>query len=141
MRYPSVTFFAAELSQIHQFMRRRAFITLLGNAIASPLAARAQATVKLPIIGFLFADPTISTPWIAAFVERLKALDWIEGPTVIFEHRWSNGPDRDAEIAAEFVGLPVAVILTDGPSVPIVKRATSLFPSSSLWRAIRSAAA
>ena len=80
VRYPSVTFFAAELSQIHQFMRRRAFITLLGNAIASPLAARAQATVKLPIIGFLFADPTISTPWIAAFVERLKALDWIEGP-------------------------------------------------------------
>jgi putative tryptophan/tyrosine transport system substrate-binding protein len=109
-------------------MQRRAFITLIGGAIAWPVTARAQSTVKLPIIGFLFADPAIFTPWIAAFVERLKAFDWIEGRTVIFEHRWSNGPERDAEIAAEFVRLPADVILTDGPSVPIVKRATSTIP-------------
>jgi len=86
------------------------------------------AAGKLATIGFLFADAAIFTPWIAAFVERLNALGWIEGRTVAFEHRWSNGPARDAEIAAEFVRLPVDVILTDGPSVPIVKQATSTIP-------------
>lgn len=109
-------------------MQRRAFITLVGGAIAWPLAARGQSAGKLATIGFLFADAAIFTPWIAAFVERLSALGWIEGRTVAFEHRWSNGPARDAEIAAEFVRLPVDVILTDGPSVPIVKQATSTIP-------------
>jgi putative ABC transport system substrate-binding protein len=109
-------------------MRRRAFISLVGGAIAWPPAARGQLTVKLPIIGLLFADSAIFTAWIAAFVERLRAFDWIEGRTVLFEHRWSNGPERDTEIAAEFVRLPVDVILTDGPSVPIVKRETSTIP-------------
>jgi hypothetical protein len=61
-------------------MRRRAFITLAGGAIAWPVAARGQWTVKLPIVGFLFAHPAVFTPWIAAFVERLKAFDWIEDP-------------------------------------------------------------
>jgi putative ABC transport system substrate-binding protein len=109
-------------------MKRRAFIIVAGGAIAWPLAARGQSAGKLPIIGFLFADAAIFTPWIAAFIERLNALGWIESRTVAFEYRWSNEPERDAEVAAEFVRLPVDVILTDGPSVPIAKRATSTIP-------------
>lgn len=109
-------------------MERRAFIALIGGAIVWPLPARAQPSGKLPTIGFLFADAATFTPWIAAFIERSNALGWIDGRTVAFEYRWSNGPERDAEIAAEFVQLPVEVILTDGPSVSTVKRATSAIP-------------
>jgi putative tryptophan/tyrosine transport system substrate-binding protein len=107
-------------------MERRAFITLVGGATVWPLAVRGQPAGKLPTIGFLFADAAIFTPWIAAFVERLNTLDWIEGRSIAFEYRWSKGPERDAEIVAEFVRIPVDVILTDGPSVPIVKRASTI---------------
>jgi len=110
-------------------MRRREFITLLGGATAWPLAARAQPAGKLPTIGLLFANaPVIFDPWVTAFVERLRALGWIEGRTIAIEYRWSDGPERDAEFAAEFVRLKVDAILTDGPSVPIVKRTTAVIP-------------
>ncbi len=109
-------------------MHRRAFFPAIAAAIACARGSRAQAAGLLPTVGFLFADAATFRPWIAAFVERASALGWIEARTVAFEYRWSNGPERDAEIAAEFVRLPVDVILTDGPSVPIVKRTTSTIP-------------
>jgi putative ABC transport system substrate-binding protein len=109
-------------------IKRRAFISLVGGAIAWPLAARGQSAAKLATIGLLFADAATFTPWIAGFTERLNSLGWIENRTIAFQFRWSNGPERDAEIAAEFVRFPVDVILTDGPSVSVVKRATSAIP-------------
>ena len=69
-------------------MRRRAFITLLGGAtVASwPLAARAQQAAKLPTIGLLGAGTRSGwADWVAAFVQRLQELGWIEGRTVAME--------------------------------------------------------
>ena len=101
-------------------MKRREFITLLGGAaVAWPLAARAQQPGKVPMIGFLGSDASAWSPWTAAFVERLRALGWIEGRTIAIEYRWSEGrPERVAEIAAEFVRLKVDVIVTNGDAVP-----------------------
>jgi hypothetical protein len=64
-------------------MRRREFITILGGATAWPLTARAQQSTKLPIVGFLGAG-TLSawSPWVAAFVQRLRELGWTEGRTI-----------------------------------------------------------
>ena len=64
-------------------MRRREFITILGGAAAWPLTARAQQPTKLPIVGFLGAG-TLSawSPWVAAFVQRLRELGWTEGRTI-----------------------------------------------------------
>jgi putative ABC transport system substrate-binding protein len=94
-------------------MKRRMFITLLGGAAAWPLAAGAQQAGKLPTIGFLGSStPSAMSQWVAAFVQRLRDLGWIEGRTVAIEYRWAEGrSSRAAEIAAEFVRLNVDVIV------------------------------
>ena len=117
-------------------MRRRKFIALLliallgGAAAAWPLAVQAQQPRKLPTIGYLGAStPAGQGQWLAAFVERLRELGWIEGRTVAIEVRWAeNRAERYAEIAAEFVRLKVDVIATLGIAVPAAKRATSAIP-------------
>jgi putative ABC transport system substrate-binding protein len=113
-------------------MRRREFITLLGGAAAAwPFAARAQQPVKVPTIGFLGAGtPLVWTQWVAAFVQRLRELSWVEGRNVALEYRWAEGRDeRFPEIAAEFVRLKVDVIVTSGtPPVLAAKQATSVIP-------------
>src|SRR5713101_2121513 len=109
-------------------LRRRDFITLLGGAAAWPLAARAQPPGKLPTIGFLGAGtPSAWSQWVAAFVQRLRELGWIEGRNVAIEYRWAEGrTERMAEIAAEFVWLKVDVIVTSGtPTIVAAKQATS----------------
>ena len=75
-------------------MKRREFITLLGSvAAALPLVARAQQPAKLPTIGFLGADtPSGWSHWVAAFVQRLGELGWIEGRTVAIEIRCAGTP-------------------------------------------------
>ena len=113
-------------------MRRRSFITLLGGAAAAwPLAARAQQAGKLPKIGLLSSGaPAVQGQWVAAFVQRMRELGWIEGRTVVLEVRWAEGrPERFTEIAAEFVRLKVEVIMTYSTAAVIAaKQATSIIP-------------
>src|SRR6516165_9820527 len=112
-------------------MRRRDFMTLLGGATAAwPLAARAQQPAKLPTIGFLGGTtPATWSLFVAAFVQRLRELGWIEGRTIAIEYRWAEGRgERFAEIAAEFVRLNVDVIVTVGGAVAAAKQATATIP-------------
>jgi putative tryptophan/tyrosine transport system substrate-binding protein len=111
-------------------MRRRDFITLFGGAAAWPLAARAQQPAKLPTIGFLGAG-TLSawSLWVAAFVQRLRELGWIEGRTIAIEYRWAEGrSERFTEIGAEFMRLKVDVIVTVGTAIAALKQVTSTIP-------------
>jgi len=109
---------------------RRTFITLIGGAaVAWPLAARAQQTAKLPTIGFLGADASNWSLWTAAFAARLRELGWSEGRTIAIEYRWSEGRAQNAaEIAAEFVRLKAAVIVTNYSGAFAAKQATSVIP-------------
>jgi putative tryptophan/tyrosine transport system substrate-binding protein len=111
-------------------VKRREFIMLLGGAAATwPMVASAQQASKLPTIGLLGTDASAWTPWTAAFVERLRALGWVEGRTVAIEYRWSEARrERESEIAAEFVRLKVDVIVTAGRAVTAVKQATADIP-------------
>jgi putative ABC transport system substrate-binding protein len=113
-------------------MKRREFIAVLGGATAAwPLAARAQKTDKIPIIGFLGATtPSIWSAFVTAFLQRLREHGWIDGSTVAIEYRWAQGRDElYGEFAAEFVRLKVDVILTAGTDATIaVKNTTSEIP-------------
>src|SRR6476619_3066396 len=111
-------------------MRRREFITLIGGAAAWPGAARAQRAGKLPIIGFLgVATSSTWKPWVAAFVQRLRELGWVDGQSTAIEYRWAEGrSERFDEIVAEFVRLNVDVIFLGGMAVPAGNRATSVIP-------------
>jgi putative ABC transport system substrate-binding protein len=63
---------------------RRELLVALGAAAAVwPLVARAQQRAKLSTIGLLGAA-TLSTtsPWVAAFLQRLRDLGWVEGRNI-----------------------------------------------------------
>jgi putative ABC transport system substrate-binding protein len=67
---------------------------------------------------------------VAAFVQRLRELGWVEGRTVTIEYRWAAGRrERFAEIAAEFVRLKVDLIFAVGSEATLAaKEATSDIP-------------
>jgi putative tryptophan/tyrosine transport system substrate-binding protein len=112
-------------------LRRRDFITHVGGAVVAwPQATRAQHAGTGPTVGVLgTATPFAWSLWIAAFVQRLRELGWIEGSTVAIEYRWAEGrEERFAEIAAEFVRLKVDVIVTSGGGVRAAMQTTSVIP-------------
>jgi putative ABC transport system substrate-binding protein len=113
-------------------MRRREFITLLGGAaVGWPLAARAQ---QLKRIGVLMngAASGAGQANVAAFVEQLQKLGWVEGRTIHNELRWNDGSAAVARAsAAELVTLGLDAILSSttinltalqrlSPAMPIV---------------------
>jgi len=112
-------------------MRRREFITLLGGAVASPLAARAQQPA-LPVIGFMSGrSPEDSTHLVAAFRQGLAENGFVEGQTVAIEFRWADGDyDRLPALAADLVSRKVAVLVGVGGDVSAVvaTKATRTIP-------------
>jgi len=113
-------------------VRRREFIKLLGGAASWPLAAHAQQPMaKLPTIGFLgSATLLVESQRVAAFVQRLRQLGWIENRNVAIEYRWAEGRiERFTELAAEFARLKVDLIVAaTTPAVIAAKQATSVIP-------------
>ena len=83
---------------MHFLYKRREFITLLGAAVAWPLAARAQQPERMRRIGVLSplaADDPQERARDAAFAQGLQQLGWIVGQNVRIEYRWGRG-DADA---------------------------------------------
>src|SRR5262245_35142947 len=114
------------------YIERRKFLATFGGAAAAwPLAARAQQPGKLPTIGYLGATtPSAESQRVAALVQRLREVGWIESRNLTIEYRYAEGrSERYAELAAEFVRINVDVIVTYGtPAVAATKQATAVIP-------------
>ena len=112
-------------------MRRREFIALLGGVAAvGPRGVCAQPT-KQPTIGFLGSGTLESQgQWVAAFLQRLRELGWIDGRNITIEYRWAEGSnDRAAKLAAELARIKVDVIVTYAtPMVLAAKQVTATIP-------------
>jgi putative ABC transport system substrate-binding protein len=115
-------------------VRRRAFITLLGGAVAAwPLAARAQQLAKVARVGFLSGASAAAAGYvsrIAALRSGLRDLGYVEGTNLFIEYRWAEeNYARLPELAADLVRSNVDVIVTQGtPASLAAKRATATVP-------------
>ena len=113
-------------------MRRREFITLLGGAMAWPLAVRAEQPAT-PVIGYLSQGlPESDAVRVIGLQRGLSEAGYVEGRNLSIEYRWArNQYDRLPALAVDLVQNQVAVIVTLGlhstlaakaatPTVPIV---------------------
>src|SRR5262249_35237103 len=114
-------------------VRRREFITLLGGAVAWPLAAPAQQPERMRRVGVLMnlaADDPEALARLAAFHQGLQEAGWVVGRNLRIEYRWGAGDaDRFRRYAAELVALaPDVILATSGSTVPWLLQATRSVP-------------
>jgi putative ABC transport system substrate-binding protein len=114
-------------------MLRRDLISLLGGAVALPLAARAQQGGRVRRIGVLTAydenDPLLKAR-ISAFTQALADLGWTDGRNTRIDLRlYGVDTNQIQALAQELVGLQPDIILTTAtPAIAAVQRATRTIP-------------
>ena len=114
-------------------MRRRELIAILGGAAAWPLTASAQQPDRVRRIGVLqtvvVTDPE-GLARMAAFLEGLQQLGWIDGRNLRIDTRWGAiDEDRSRQYAAELIALsPDILLATASPSVAALRAVSSTVP-------------
>ena len=112
-------------------MKRREFITLLGGAVAWPLAAGAQQAEPVRRVGFLgFSEESRSSDMLKAVRDELQKLGWTEGRNLRLDVRFGGGDvARTRAYAAELVRLAPDVIFTpSGVAFAAVQQETRTIP-------------
>jgi putative tryptophan/tyrosine transport system substrate-binding protein len=116
-------------------MNRREFITLLGGSAATAIwsrGAHAQRPGLIPTVGVLWhaASAEEEGPYFAALIEGFRALGYVDGRNIKFEHRFPNEmPERFRSMATDLVSLNVDVLVSIGnAAAPHAKSATATIP-------------
>jgi putative ABC transport system substrate-binding protein len=114
-------------------MRRREFISMLGGAVAWPLAARAQQPERMRRVGVLepiAVDDPEALARVTAFAQGLQQLGRTASRNVRIDYRWGAGDaDRIRQQAVELAALAPDAILTVGTSTAApMLRATRTVP-------------
>src|SRR5262245_50668483 len=113
---------------------RRKFLATLGGAAAAwPLAARAEQGERMRRIGVLMPfgeDHPVAQARLAAFLQGLQRLSWIDGRNVRIDYRWSAGDaNRTRKSATELIALePEVVMAFTSAALAPLRQATSTVP-------------
>jgi putative ABC transport system substrate-binding protein len=115
------------------YIGRRKFLATLGSAaVAWPLAARAQQGERMRRVGVLIpgaSDDPVYQARLAAFLEGLQQLGWVDGRNVRIDTRLGAG---DADILRKHAGELVAL----GPDVVMAYSSKAVPPLLQLTRAV-----
>jgi len=114
-------------------MRRRAFISLLGGAVAWPVVTRAQPSERMRRIGvlmFLAEDDPGAKTRIAAFIEGPQQLGWTIGRNVQIDIRWGAADAvRSRKYAAELAATaPDVIFATASETTAALRETTRTLP-------------
>jgi putative ABC transport system substrate-binding protein len=106
-------------------IKRRAFVTGLGAALAAPLAVEAQPSGKVYRVAFLtvLAVPDL----VEALRQGLREHSWIEGQNYALEVR-SATAEKIAGLAAELARSNLDVIVVTATAMPYVGQAAANVP-------------
>ena len=115
-------------------MRRRDFVKAIAGSTAFwPLAIRAQQAEKVRRVGVLMGLSE-SNPehrnLLAAFLEELVRLGWVDGRTARIEQRWTDGDlKRASAFATELIAAqPDVILASPTPVTAALHRETTTVP-------------
>jgi putative ABC transport system substrate-binding protein len=96
-------------------------LTLLSSG-----SVHAQSTEKIARIGIV-ADG--NSPQVEALRQGLRDIGYIEGQNIIIEHAYTEGkPDRIPDLVAELLTLKIDLVVSIGPTTPLIAKITKVIP-------------
>src|ERR1051326_1646735 len=114
-------------------MRRRTFLSVVGGAVAWPVAAHAQRREQLRrvaiFMGTVADDPRAQTQ-LARLLQSLQQHGWTVGRNLNVEYRWTAGKiDEARKGAAELVArAPDVIFAAGGPQLAALQQTSTAIP-------------
>jgi len=108
---------------------RRGFLAAIGtSAIGVTLSALAQQP-RVFRIGWISIDRAAGSPFLDPLRAGLRDLGYFEGRNLAIEARWGDeSMERSEQLAAELVQLKPQIIVTQGPTAFLLRKAGATMP-------------